>query len=128
MFDIVILLAGVAERPVLRSPLLGHNPGLTVMAVETREDLAALSLDQLRRAAGPILEVSLFPIPLDIPLLGLGRTGLCASGAVVLAPVEIAGHGSGASAGAADSLGRHEVFPPRLWGHLRHPLRGHRFA
>ena len=49
MFDIVILLAGVAERPVLRSLLLGHNPGLTVMAVETREDLAALSLDQLRR-------------------------------------------------------------------------------
>ena len=132
MFDIVILLAGVAERPVLRSPLLGHNPGLTVMAVETREDLAALSLDQLRRArliafvtpeivpasilaqlgygafnfhpgppaypgwapshfalydqatefgatahimveqvdAGPILEVSLFPIPADIPVLG----------------------------------------------------------
>lgn len=50
MFDIVILLAGAAERPVLRSLLLGHNPGLTVMAVETREDLTALSLDQLRRA------------------------------------------------------------------------------
>ncbi len=133
MFDIVILLAGAAERPVLRSLLLGHNPGLTVMAVETREDLAALSLDQLRRArlvafvtpeivpasilarlgygafnfhpgppaypgwapshfalydqvtefgatahimveqvdAGPILDVSLFPIPPDISVLGL---------------------------------------------------------
>jgi methionyl-tRNA formyltransferase len=127
MFDIVILLAGVAERPVLRSLLLGHNPGLTVMAVETREDLTALSLDQLRRArlvafvtpeivpasilaqlgygafnfhpgwapshfalydqatefgatahimveqvdAGPILDVQLFPIPPDTPVLGL---------------------------------------------------------
>ena len=50
MFDIVILLAGVVERPVLRSLLLGHNPLLTVMAVETREDLSALSFDQLARA------------------------------------------------------------------------------
>ena len=50
MFDIVILLAGVAERSVLRSLLLGHNPGLTVMAVETRDDLMAFSLDQLQRA------------------------------------------------------------------------------
>ena len=50
MFDIVILLAGEVERPVLRSLLLGHNPQLTVMAVETRADLAAFSLDQLARA------------------------------------------------------------------------------
>jgi methionyl-tRNA formyltransferase len=50
MFDIVILLAGPVERPVLRSLLLGHNPLLTVMAVETRDDLSALSFDQLARA------------------------------------------------------------------------------
>ena len=50
MFDIVILLAGVVERPVLRSLLLGHNPLLTVIAIETREDLSALSFDQLARA------------------------------------------------------------------------------
>ena len=50
MFDIVILLAGVVERPVLRSLLLGHNPLLTVMAIETRDDLSALSFDQLARA------------------------------------------------------------------------------
>ncbi len=118
---------------MLRSLLLGHNPGLTVMMVQTREDLTALSPDQLRRArliafvtpeivpadilaqlgygafnfhpgppaypgwapshfalydqaaefgatahvmveqvdAGPILEVSLFPIPPDISVLGL---------------------------------------------------------
>jgi methionyl-tRNA formyltransferase len=49
MFDIVILLAGAVERPVLRSLLLGHNPLLTVMAIETRDDLSALSLDQLAR-------------------------------------------------------------------------------
>jgi methionyl-tRNA formyltransferase len=50
MFDIVILLAGAVERPVLRSLLLGHNPLLTVMAIETRDDLSALSFDQLSRA------------------------------------------------------------------------------
>jgi methionyl-tRNA formyltransferase len=50
MFDIVILLAGAVERPVLRSLLLGHNPRLTVMAIETRGDLSALSFDQLARA------------------------------------------------------------------------------
>jgi methionyl-tRNA formyltransferase len=133
MFDIIILLAGAVERPVLRSLLLGHNPLLTVMAVETRDDLSALSSDQLRRArliafvtpeivpasilaqlgygafnfhpgppaypgwapshfalydqatefgatahvmveqvdAGPIIDVSLFPIPADISVLGL---------------------------------------------------------
>src|ERR1700726_646409 len=133
MLDTIILLAGVAERPVLRSLLLAHNPLLTVIAVETREDLAALSLDQLARGrlvafvtpeivpasilaqlgygafnfhpgppsypgwapshfalydqatefgatahvmveqvdAGPIIDVSLFPIPADISVLGL---------------------------------------------------------
>jgi methionyl-tRNA formyltransferase len=133
MFDIIILLAGAVERPVLRSLLLGHNPLLTVMAVETRGDLGALSSDQLRRArliafvtpeivpasilaqlgygafnfhpgppaypgwapshfalydqatefgatahvmveqvdAGPIIDVSLFPIPADISVFGL---------------------------------------------------------
>jgi methionyl-tRNA formyltransferase len=49
MLDTIILLAGAAERPVLRSLLQMHNPQLTVIAVETREDLAALSLDQLAR-------------------------------------------------------------------------------
>jgi methionyl-tRNA formyltransferase len=133
MFDIVILLAGEVERPVLRSLLLGHNPQLTVMAVETRDNLAAFSSDQLARArliafvtpeivpasilarlgygafnfhpgppaypgwapahfalydqasefgatahvmveqvdAGPIIDVELFPIPANTPVLGL---------------------------------------------------------
>jgi methionyl-tRNA formyltransferase len=49
MLDTIILLAGAAERPVLRSLLQMHNPQLTVIAVETRDDLAALSPDQLAR-------------------------------------------------------------------------------
>jgi len=49
MLDTIILLAGAAERPVLRSLLQVHNPQLTVIAVETRDDLAALSPDQLAR-------------------------------------------------------------------------------
>ena len=50
MFDTVILLTGAAERAVLPSVLLGHNPRLTVMPVETSAELAALSPDLLRRA------------------------------------------------------------------------------
>ncbi len=49
MFDIVILLTGAAERAVLPSVLLGHNPRLTVLPVETSAELAALSPDLLRR-------------------------------------------------------------------------------
>jgi len=50
MFDTVILLAGAAERAVLPSVLLGHNPLLTVMPVETSAELTALGPDLLRRA------------------------------------------------------------------------------
>jgi methionyl-tRNA formyltransferase len=50
MFDTVILLTGPAERTVLPSVLLGHNPRLTVMPVETSAELAVLSPDLLRRA------------------------------------------------------------------------------
>ena len=133
MFDTLILLTGAAERAVLPSVLLGHNPLLTVMPIETSAELAALSPDLLRRArlvayvtpvivpqrilaqlgygafnfhpgppsypgwapahfalynqatefgatahvmvervdAGPIVEVEMFAIPADIPVLGL---------------------------------------------------------
>ena len=50
MFDTVILLTGAAERAVLPSVLLGHNPRLTVTPVQTSTELAALSPDLLRRA------------------------------------------------------------------------------
>jgi methionyl-tRNA formyltransferase len=50
MFDTIILIAGPAERGVLPSVLLGHNPLLTVIPVGTCADLAALDSDLLRRA------------------------------------------------------------------------------
>ncbi len=50
MFDTIILLSGPAERAVLRSLLLGHNPHLMVLAVETAQDLSAMSSDLLGRA------------------------------------------------------------------------------
>jgi methionyl-tRNA formyltransferase len=70
MFDIVILLAGAVERPVLRSLLLEHNPLLTVMAVQTREDLSALSLDQLARG-----RLIAFVTPEIVPASILARLG-----------------------------------------------------
>jgi methionyl-tRNA formyltransferase len=70
MLDTIILLAGVAERPVLRSLLLAHNPLLTVIAVETREDLAALSLDQLARG-----RLVAFVTPEIVPASILARLG-----------------------------------------------------
>ena len=70
MFDIVILLAGPVERPVLRSLLLGHNPLLTVMALETRDDLSALSFDQLARA-----RLIAFVTPEIVPANILARLG-----------------------------------------------------
>jgi methionyl-tRNA formyltransferase len=70
MFDIVILLAGPVERPVLRSLLLGHNPLLTVMALETRDDLSALSFDQLARA-----RLIAFVTPEIVPASILARLG-----------------------------------------------------
>jgi methionyl-tRNA formyltransferase len=50
MFDTIILLAGPAERGVLPSVLLAHNPHLAVIPVGTRAELAALDTDLLRRA------------------------------------------------------------------------------
>ena len=55
---------------MLRSLLLGHNPLLTVAAVETREDLAAFSLDQLARA-----RLVAFVTPEIVPASILARLG-----------------------------------------------------
>lgn len=70
MLDTIILLAGVAERPVLRSLLLAHNPLLTVIAVESRDDLAALSADQLARG-----RLVAFVTPEIVPASVLARLG-----------------------------------------------------
>jgi len=50
MFDTVILLTGPIERSALPAALLGHNPALTVLAIEHPGELAELSPDVLRRA------------------------------------------------------------------------------
>jgi methionyl-tRNA formyltransferase len=50
MFDTILLLSGAAEQSVFPRVLLGHNPLLTVIPVQSAADLAALNSDVLRRA------------------------------------------------------------------------------
>jgi methionyl-tRNA formyltransferase len=50
MFDTIILLTGPIERAALPAALLGHNPNLTVLTVESADELTALSGNVLRRA------------------------------------------------------------------------------
>jgi methionyl-tRNA formyltransferase len=70
MFDTVILLAGAAERATLPLALLGHNPLLTVLPVETSADLAALDSDVLPRA-----RLIAFVTPEIVPASILARLG-----------------------------------------------------
>ena len=50
MFDTIILLTGATERAALPAALLGHNAAITVLTIESVEQLNALSSDVLRRA------------------------------------------------------------------------------
>ena len=50
MFDTIILLTGQVERAALPPALLGHNPAITVLTIESAEQLFALSGDVLRRS------------------------------------------------------------------------------
>ncbi|MBU6461913.1 MAG: methionyl-tRNA formyltransferase [Bradyrhizobium sp.] len=50
MFDTIILLSGEAERRALPFALLGHNPHLQVVPVQTSVDLDELNPDALARA------------------------------------------------------------------------------
>jgi len=50
MFDSIILLTGAAEQPILGSILQGHDPAVTIRAVETPAELAAIALEWLPRA------------------------------------------------------------------------------
>ena len=70
MFDTVILLTGAAELAVFPSVLLGHNPLLAVMPVETPAELAAVSPDVLRRA-----RLVAFVTPVVVPQTILARLG-----------------------------------------------------
>jgi hypothetical protein len=51
MFDTTILLTSNLERSIFASVLSAHNPGLTILSVETLTDLNALDQDTLARAA-----------------------------------------------------------------------------
>ena len=50
MFDTIILLTSNLERSIFASVLSAHNPGLTILPVETLTDLNALDQDTLARA------------------------------------------------------------------------------
>jgi methionyl-tRNA formyltransferase len=50
MLDTIILLTGAIERPIFTSVLRAHNPGLTIIPVETLAELNALQPDVLARA------------------------------------------------------------------------------
>lgn len=50
MLDTIVLLTGPVERPVLTLVLQGHNPRLSVQAVATSVELAALRPRSLRSA------------------------------------------------------------------------------
>jgi methionyl-tRNA formyltransferase len=50
MFDTIILLTSVLERPIFTSVLSTHNPCLTIIPAETLTDLNALAPDTLARA------------------------------------------------------------------------------
>jgi methionyl-tRNA formyltransferase len=70
MFDTVILLTGPIERSALPAALLGHNPALTVLAIEHRSELAALSSEVLRRA-----RLIAFVTPVIVPRSILEKLG-----------------------------------------------------
>lgn len=70
MFDTVILLSGAPERSVLPTVLLGHNPRLTVVPVETSAELAELGPDLLQRA-----RLVAFVTPVIVPQAILARLG-----------------------------------------------------
>ncbi len=68
----IILLTGPVEQPVLSKVLLGHNPGLAILPVETSAALAALAPELLSQA-----RLVAFTSPIIVPakvldLLGFG--------------------------------------------------------
>ncbi len=70
MFDTIILLTGPVERAALPPALLGHNPAIRVLAIESAEQLFALSGDVLRRA-----RLIAFATPVIVPKSILDQIG-----------------------------------------------------
>lgn len=70
MFDTIILLTGQIERAALPPALLGHNPAVKVLTVDSAEQLFALSSDVLRRS-----RLIAFVTPVIVPKSILERIG-----------------------------------------------------
>jgi hypothetical protein len=70
MFDIIILLTGQVERAALPPALLGHNPAIRVLTIESAEQLCALSGDVLRRS-----RLIAFVTPVIVPKSILDQIG-----------------------------------------------------
>jgi len=70
MFDTIILLTGPGEQAALSALLLGHNPGLSIRAIGTREALDALAPELLARA-----RLIGFATPVVVPARILGALG-----------------------------------------------------
>ena len=70
MFDTIILLSGQVERVALPPALLGHNPAIRVLAVESAEQLLALNGDVLRRS-----RLIAFVTPVIVPRSILDQIG-----------------------------------------------------
>ena len=70
MFDTIIILTGLIERAALPAALAGHNPNLTVLIIESPEQLAALSAELLQRA-----RLIAFVTPVIVPKSVLDQLG-----------------------------------------------------
>ena len=70
MFDTIILLTGAVEREALPAALLGHNPAVNVLTIESAGELAALSPDVLRRS-----RLIAFVTPVIVPKSILDQVG-----------------------------------------------------
>ena len=70
MFDTIILLTGPIERAALPAALSGHNPAVTVLTIESAEQLSMLSSDVLARA-----RLIAFATPVIVPKSILDQIG-----------------------------------------------------
>ena len=72
MLDTIILLTGEVEYPLLASVLRSHNPYLTLRAVATLADVAALEPQVLRRARLIAFATDVVVTPSVLDQLGYG--------------------------------------------------------
>jgi methionyl-tRNA formyltransferase len=70
MFDTIILLTGAVERAALSASILGHNPALNVLMIESAEELVALRPEVLQRS-----RLITFVTPVIVPKVVLDQVG-----------------------------------------------------